>query len=38
VDWGKKTKKLRVTDKIQIEVGETYIQFVSSLILWLSRK
>lgn len=36
VDWGLKPLKLRVRDKIQIEVGETYVQFVSSLIRWLA--
>jgi uncharacterized membrane protein len=36
LDWGKKHKILPVSDKIKIEVGERYIQFVASLIRWLA--
>ena len=35
VDWGSKRIKLRVDQKIQIEVGDRYVRFVSSLIRWL---
>ena len=34
VDWGKRRLKLKVTGKIQIEVGDLYVEFVSSLIKW----
>ena len=37
VDWGKKHVKIRVKGKIRIEVGEKYLQFVSSLLKWLAR-
>ena len=37
LDWGGNSKKLPVTSKTSIEVGKTYIQFVSSLMLWLSK-
>lgn len=36
VDWGLRRKVLPVEGRIKIEVGETYIQFVSSLIGWLA--
>ena len=35
VDWGRKRLRLPVKGKIQIEVGETYVRFVSSLVKWL---
>lgn len=38
VDWGKKSLKLRVTSKIQIEVGDFYVKFVSGLIRWLAKQ
>ena len=38
VDWGTKRLKLRVKDKIWIEVGNRYAQFVSNLIRWLARR
>ncbi len=37
VDWGK-PRKLPVRGPIAVEVGEHYIRFVSSLILWLARR
>lgn len=37
VDWGR-PKKLAVTGSIAVEVGEHYIRFVSSLLLWLARR
>jgi len=38
VDWGSKRKTLKVSDTIQIEVGNNYIRLASSLILWLVGK
>ena len=37
VDWGTKHLRLPAKDKIWIEVGDRYVQFVSSLIRWLAR-
>lgn len=37
VDWGRKRLKLRVSGKIQIEVGDQYVRFVAALIRWLTR-
>ncbi len=37
VDWGTKTLKLPVTSKIRIEVGDSYVRFLSALVRWLSR-
>ena len=36
VDWGTKRLKLPVKNKIEIEVGDRYVRFVSSLIQWLA--
>ena len=36
VDWGNKTLKLSVTPRIQIQVGNYYIQFITSLLGWLA--
>lgn len=36
VDWGKKRVKIRVKDKVWIEVGDRYVGFVSSLLRWLT--
>lgn len=36
VDWGGRHQKLKVNDKIHIEVGRLYIRFVSSLVRWLA--
>jgi len=38
VDWGRRRMSLRVKDKIQIETGDLYVRFVSSLLKWLARK
>ncbi len=38
VDWGKKRCKLMVTKKIQIEIGDQYLQFGSQLLRWLTRQ
>ena len=38
VDWGTKSQKLKVTSKIQIQVGNYYIDFVSSLVRWLAAR
>lgn len=38
VDWGNRSVKLPVNSKIFVEVGNSYIGFVSSLIQWLVRK
>lgn len=38
VDWGTTTEKLPVNSKIQVQVGNYYIAFVSSLLFWLIRK
>lgn len=35
VDWGTMRRKLSVTSDIKIEVGNYYIDFVKSLIIWL---
>lgn len=37
VDWGSRRMRLKVTGKIQVEVGDQYVQFVSSLLRWLAR-
>ena len=37
VDWGKKKVRIRVTSKIQIEVGDLYVRFVSRLLTWLAH-
>lgn len=36
VDWGNKTLKLSVTPRLQIQVGNDYVQFISSLLRWLA--
>lgn len=38
VDWGTKALKLPVTPKIQIQVGNYYIEFISSLVRWLAAR
>ena len=38
VDWGKKSVRLPVAKGIQIEIGETYLQFASQLIRYLSLR
>lgn len=38
VDWGRKSRKLPVTLKIEVEVGETYVRFVEAIISWLLRR
>ncbi len=37
VDWGSKRMKLKVSGKIQIEVGDLYVRFVSSFIRWITQ-
>ena len=37
VDWGKRYLKLPVTDRIQIEVGDRYVHFLSNILRWLTR-
>ena len=37
VDCGRKRLRLPVKGKIQIEVGETYVRFVSRLVSWLAK-
>lgn len=37
VDWGEFHQKLRINPKIEVEVGNRYIQFLTSLLFWLSR-
>lgn len=37
VDWGVKTLKLPVNAQIQVQVGNYYVEFVSSLLFWLAR-
>jgi len=36
VDWGTRPMQLPVNDKIRVEVGNQYVEFVSSLLFWLS--
>ena len=36
VDWGRKALRITVTPKVKIEVGESYVKFISSLIRWLA--
>lgn len=36
VDWGIQTLKIKVTPKIQIQIGNYYFSFVSSLLSWLA--
>lgn len=36
VDWGRKSKKIKVKNGIYIEVGDMYVRFVASLLLWLA--
>ena len=38
VDWGKYTKPLTAFPKVQIQVGSSYIQLVSSLTQWITGK
>ena len=38
LDWGKKRLKLKVDQKIGVEVGETYVKFFSLLLKWPSGK
>lgn len=38
VDWGTQTQKLKVTPKIQIQVGNYYVEFISSLLSWLGKR
>ena len=37
VDWGTKRKILKVNAKIQVEVGNRYVEFLSHLINWLAE-
>ncbi len=37
VDWGKKRRILPVNSKIRVEVGDQYVQMITSLIRWLGR-
>jgi uncharacterized membrane protein len=37
VDWGTKRRNLAVNSKIQVEVGDRYVDFVASLVNWLGR-
>lgn len=37
LDWGGNSEKIKVNSKSTVEVGKSYIQFISSLILWLSK-
>ena len=37
VDWGTRRVTLPVTKQIHIEVGDRYVQLVSSLLHWLAR-
>jgi len=36
LDWGRKRIRLRVRDRIWVEAGEYYVQFVSNLLRWLA--
>lgn len=36
VDWGKKTRRLPVNAKIQIQVGDYYVRLISELLGWLA--
>jgi len=38
VDWGTRHHRLVVTERIQIEVGNSYIRFIQLLIRWLARR
>lgn len=38
VDWGARCVRLQVKDKISIEVGDRYVQFVSSLLKWTAGR
>jgi len=38
VDWGSRRVQLRVTPRISIEVGESYVRFVQSILKWLSDR
>lgn len=38
LDWGQKAVKLSVNDRIQVEVGDSYLEFLSSILCWLVRK
>lgn len=36
VDWGKKTRRLPVNSKVQIQVGDYYVRLISELLSWLA--
>ncbi len=36
VDWGTQRMKLRVNDRIQVEVGDGYVRFISGMVRWLA--
>lgn len=36
VDWGPKRMKLRVNDRVQVEVGSDYVRFISGMARWLA--
>ncbi len=38
LDWGRRSVSLPVNRKIQIEIGDSYLRFLSSMIRWLVRK
>ncbi|MBI4970595.1 MAG: hypothetical protein HZC17_02005 [Candidatus Omnitrophica bacterium] len=38
VDWGKRSVWLPVNSKTSVEVGDSYIRFVSSLVRWLVKE
>lgn len=37
LDWGRRRVKIQVKKGIEIEVGDLYVKFVTSLLRWLSR-
>lgn len=37
VDWGKKRRVLPVNSKIRVEIGDQYVQMITSLIRWLGH-
>jgi uncharacterized membrane protein len=38
VDWGRGRMKLSVRGKISVEVGESYVRLVASILRWLTKK
>ncbi|MSR76636.1 MAG: hypothetical protein EXS63_00185 [Candidatus Omnitrophica bacterium] len=37
IDWGTRVKRIKIQEKIEIQVGNLYVQFISQLLSWLAK-